>query len=568
MTFMTGSVNFSAMTTSTLIRNTMDIRRRSVMTTSSASSLSSSSSQHHDQRGRRAFYSTSKNQQHQSLLAPSFRSTSLNLTPILSPSTLDSIVMLPEIQQSITSTATSALTHQQRIDLLNRARDVFSSFPATPDNIVANRSLVAVLLLLAHRQDEASLCKEASKTIRTIRSHVSSSASSEQQNLLSFLMGAQAKAEWKAGDFREAERLAMEMGMLCADDDDGTATATTKICHLTALGLSRLMLFSCDNVVEQYEDDDEDDTLALRVQRVLDPLEQVVSMTAMRLSDSSNNDMLQLATAQALGNYGIAQSIAHFASLHDNNDEDVPQQPSYMDKAMESWKRGVSIVDTIISSDTTDNNSTDITISTAKYLKANLECCVAQSILFPTGDENEGGAAKDLPTEQLTVASHSCRDALFMMDELKAASDGDGTHEQQHPLSSVDAPMGQALSLVASCYTMAGSAVTAQGLFQSALDKLAIESTTECHPYSLLWHRDALTRYADLCQNWENREGEAKTLLKSRDDLKDDASNMMGEGWKYQPGILGGLWFFSPGDHYLSDSMKTCNSAGNDEWRV
>ena len=167
----------------------------------------------------------------------------------------------------------------------------------------------------------------------------------------------------------------------------------------------------------------------------------------------------------------------------------------------------------------------------AKCLKASLLCSMSQSILFPIGAENKL-SAKDVPKKQLTVASQSCRDALQILDELNSTQT---EHHSDHPhVQQFDALVGQALSLVASCYTIAGSAVTAQGLFQSALDKYSESSDNflfkniDYNPYSLMWYRDTLGRYASLCQQWEKREREAETLFGKQKELEEEHMSKAG----------------------------------------
>lgn len=127
---------------------------------------------------------------------------------------------------------------------------------------------------------------------------------------------------------------------------------------------------------------------------------------------------------------------------------------------------------------------------------------------------------------------------------------------------------------MASCYTIAGSAVTAQGLFQSALDKYSESSDNflfkniDYNPYSLMWHRDTLGCYASLCQQWEKREREAETLFGKQKELEEEH---IVEGWRYQPNILSGLWFFSPGNPFFENDVGFRNSDNDSnvgDWRI
>ena len=193
----------------------------------------------------------------------------------------------------------------------------------------------------------------------------------------------------------------------------------------------------------------------------------------------------------------------------------------------------------------------------AKLLKANLERNIAQSILFPTGqDWNSFKDTSSILIEDIAIASQSSRDALVIYDELIATISSktndtiidihDNLSTQMIPIEPL---MSRALCLVASCYFQAGSAVTAQGLFQSCLDiftskPFTIEKSnflTSYSPYTELWHRDTLGQYANLCKSWEKRETDAAIHINKRDEILKN----MSIGWKNQPGLLSGLTFFS-----------------------
>ena len=104
---------------------------------------------------------------------------------------------------------------------------------------------------------------------------------------------------------------------------------------------------------------------------------------------------------------------------------------------------------------------------------------------------------------------------------------------------------------MATCYARAGSAVTAEGLFQSSLDKLLIPTEgggsgygyPPC-PVTDVVRRDAHLWYADLCSNWERRDGDASDQLERAEVIEGN----MAEGWRGRPGSYGGLWMFNVGD--------------------
>lgn len=96
----------------------------------------------------------------------------------------------------------------------------------------------------------------------------------------------------------------------------------------------------------------------------------------------------------------------------------------------------------------------------------------------------------------------------------------------------------RALSLVAQCYHRAHHAVTAEGLFQSALDYKAVS------PQQYLERIVAYQAYADLCKDWDKRQGEADKLLAKSLAIRD--SSLPGE-WKDMTELHSSLWFWTPG---------------------
>ena len=78
--------------------------------------------------------------------------------------------------------------------------------------------------------------------------------------------------------------------------------------------------------------------------------------------------------------------------------------------------------------------------------------------------------------------------------------------------------------------------MTAEGLFQSALGQ-PVHS-----PLQGLERRDCLTRYADLCREWEKRESEADKLRQKADNV--EAS--LPAGWRGKSHIHSSLWFWTP----------------------
>ena len=93
--------------------------------------------------------------------------------------------------------------------------------------------------------------------------------------------------------------------------------------------------------------------------------------------------------------------------------------------------------------------------------------------------------------------------------------------------------LGRALGLAANCYVRANAAVTAEGLFQTAIEATGVD------PLTKLTQREAFRSYSDLCRQWDKRTVDAEKLnlkvVQVHDSLPD--------AWKSQPSIVSGLIF-------------------------
>ena len=215
----------------------------------------------------------------------------------------------------------------------------------------------------------------------------------------------------------------------------------------------------------------------------------------MVIKQLERTDASSTALAAAHLNMGIAEAVyAETVSKHNNID--VP-----LDGAMRSWKQGLT---------TLKKGSHVSPIRT--ILQARLQTNMAWGMLQMTRER-----------DHIQRASEFANEALPLYDKLKRE-----TMNKEG--------LGRTLSLLATCYHKSDSAVTAQGLFQSAVDQLANS------PLQKLERRDAFIRYADLCRDWEKRDRDADKFQQQADDL--DAS--LPDGWKGKSAIHGSLWFWTP----------------------
>lgn len=207
-----------------------------------------------------------------------------------------------------------------------------------------------------------------------------------------------------------------------------------------------------------------------------------------------------LPQAVAYSNCGNAEAI-YSLFLEETNNVSVP-----MDAALRCWFQG------LLQAEGTKPAHTRMASNT---LQANMQSNLAWGVLNYETDRS---------------------------DSLKKASD-----YAKKALSAHNAEAGKriaglrrVLSIVATCYQKAGNAVTAEGLFQSATDKKKLLPG----PAALLEVQDALLGYADLCRQWEKREGDSKRLEEEAININDQ----LPDGWKGKSGIHSSLWFWTPSD--------------------
>ena len=129
--------------------------------------------------------------------------------------------------------------------------------------------------------------------------------------------------------------------------------------------------------------------------------------------------------------------------------------------------------------------------------------------------------------------------AMLEMDYTKQASEfaGKALEVYDKRLAHDDVTLfPRLLTLVATCYHRTHQAVTAEGLFQTAMDDTA---TDLLHRMNL---RDAHRGYAKLCQEWEKRERDAETHTLKAEVI----DQSLPEGWRGKSAIHAQLWFWTP----------------------
>jgi hypothetical protein len=193
--------------------------------------------------------------------------------------------------------------------------------------------------------------------------------------------------------------------------------------------------------------------------------------------------------------------------LEETHDLSVP-----MDPALRAWFQGFQKTEC----DKPEARLGPQSSAASKSLQASIQANLAWGVLHYEHDRSD----------RLSKASDYARKALAVHDAAASSLGNEG--------------MCRVLSIVASCYHQAGNAVTAEGLYQSAVDRKKLPAG----PLPLLELRDTCLAYAELCKQWEKRESDAKRLVKEGDEI--NAS--LPDAWKGKSGIHASLWFWTPSD--------------------
>ena len=404
------------------------------------------------------------------------------VTPVLA-----SIRQLPEIEQVFKekdgSSEVLSSHNSVLLDDLKRAEQVFASFQK------GGREHLAVCALVAEYQQRLALYEESIQTLNEMK-HLLQSGGKEKNSMTligSAIMDdditlAQAKVFWTKGDFAQSQELCESIVSTYNDLEESFSTTNLHMASaMSGKALSQLMAMNSL-----------DDAYSVR------DFFRITIKFLERHPPTSNS----LPQAVAYSNCGSAEAI-YALFLEETNNVSVP-----MDAALRSWFQGQTLLKTNGEEYSSSSNGSWASKTLQAYMQANL----AWGILNYETDRSD----------RLSKASEYAKKALAVQDDGNVGG------------------MRRVLAIVASCYHQAGSAVTAEGLYQSAIDRTNISSD----PSSLLELQDAYLGYSGLCKQWEKRGGDAKRLEQESNAIND----LLPDGWKNKQGMHGTLWFWTPGD--------------------
>jgi len=494
-------------------------------------------------------------------------SSSINLLPQIPHSTLQTVRTLPEVDQVINSFqgtggngGSSRISSKSLLEGLERASQIFQH--------VGGVEYKAILLLKATFLSQCCRYNEAIQVLDAIISDdhnksqgIGDSSSSENDRFV--ILSSLVKMHWYNGSFEKGLENATVI-------NDMTPSLTSLVslkqgCALNALALSQLLtldkLQDVDigriEMMRSGEGGDQQQQIENKYswQDVMDILSTLklssnVLENAYRSPDndsahlSNASAQVALACASSYCNQGIVDLICNIMQNRTNlSNGGTVENIKPFDSAMNAWRDGLTILEEL------DNKSRDSSLWSVhhtivcKSMKARLYGNMAWAILFTSSYISTRLKTQPIKEDQLKIASEYSTLALKLYDDIVAlcAESGNSFGVDETPMKP---SMGKALGLVASCYARAGSAVTAEGLLQSAMDSFNIDDENQC-PLSQIDHRSVLLYYSSLCSNWEKRETDA---LKNEELALKINNQLLNENFRGLSSIYSGLLFFTISD--------------------
>lgn len=339
---------------------------------------------------------------------------------------------------------------------------------------------IAVSALKAECQQRLALYEDALHTLEEMENFVLGNSSFSVPNASEDILLAKAKVNWTRGEFEMAEELCNSL-VSKYDDFQETYPATNLHMASAMTGKALAQLSKMKTLEEAFS--------------VRDYFR--VTVKFLERNPSINN--LPLVAAHA--NCGVAEAVYNMF-IQETNNVTVP-----MDAALKVWFQGVKKIEENVAASHLQQASTT--------LQATIQADLAWGVLNYETDRKD----------RLSKASEYAKKALEVLDS-SGGGDKDGVR--------------RVLTVVASCYQQAGHAVTAEGLFQSAVDR----KDQPLSPLPLLELRESLSEYSKLCAQWDKRESDAARLQKDSESVDD----LLPDSWRGKSGIHGSLWFWMPAD--------------------
>ena len=431
-----------------------------------------------------------------------------SLVSTIPKNTLDSIASLPEVSDVLLKIKSKNSPSSSHIEGLDRSSEIFQQINPNGEEYKAVQILRVQVLSQLYQFDQA---------IQAIDEIQEKCILNDEETFQISL--AKTKSLFYTGSFDKAIEISTNLcdfvPQMTGNDSthvqlrQGIALNAQALCRLVNIGLK-------DEQVAMAQKEEYNQEISSKLGEATE-IQEICAMASKileRNAEMGSNLHLNLACAASYSNQGIAElttSLVQSKSM---------QHLVPMDSAMKSWRRALSILEDIEREPTVLNALGHEEIMFMKSTKARTYANMTWALLFSDAYASTGKSSVN--EETLKLASEYAGLALKINDEIENA----------------DQNLGRILTLVASCYARAGSAVTAEGLFQSSMDILE-ENTL--NPFITLDARSAYLNYSNLCKNWEKRSADAKKYKQLA--LKYDDS-LIGSSWHGICSLYSGLHLF------------------------
>lgn len=430
-----------------------------------------------------------------------------SLISTIPKNTLDSITSLPEISDVLFKIKSKNSPSSSHIDGLDRSAEIFQQINPNGEEYKAVKILKVQILSQLYQLDQA---------IQTIDEIEEKCILNDEETFQLSL--AKTKSLFYKGSFDKATEISTKLcdfvPQMNVNDPtygplrQGIALNAQALCRMVNIGLK-------DEQVAIAQKEEYNQEISSNLDEAIE-IQELCAMASKKMERNSNigNLYLNLSCAASYSNQGIAEltsSLVQSKSIK----KFVP-----MDSAMNSWRLALSILEDIERDSTLLNALGQEEIIFMKSTKARTYANMTWALLFSDAYASTGNSLMN--EETLKLASEYAGLALKINDDIENA----------------DQNLGRILTLVASCYARAGSAVTAEGLFQSSMDALEESSM---NPFITLDARSAHLNYSNLCKNWEKRSADAKKHKKLALEYDD---SLKGSSWQGVCSLYSGLHLF------------------------
>jgi hypothetical protein len=505
-----------------------------------------------------------------SLLSPQ----SLGLRFHIPEDVIMSIDQLPEIRTALHSTnvINERLDHSKAYTLqcknrlqcveetmndLKRAADIFEQFAP------GGREHLAVMLLLVDFLTDSGFPLEAMDQLQKF----SALCETKEQVLLDpfYLYLAQSKLAWINGSFDLAINYAQRAS------DQSVSVEGDDVVHKQSLALNALALSRMTQL-----DLTSNHTPPSVMKTVLD-MEDILD-TFKVASRISYNDYRMRKTLLQHGSKSFAsvvstalshcnQGVAEWLFIYTKNKKTIITSQNMsssdvlsIDPALATWKQAITYLEEWNESSrhTDIHHNHPLAIDTIHnqlsidLLLAKLYCNMSHALLFST--ISNVSYSPSIHKQDLKNASEFASLAIKIYNKYIASdetislalpifwkdrSNQNAMPQGIHIQHFVQQELARALRLAAACYAKSGSAVTAQGLFQSSIDILESPHGRYPWPLSGIDAQTAVLGYAELCKNWEKRDTDYRLNMEKAEKIEQS----LVPGWRQKPTIFSGVCF-------------------------